>query len=656
MIANFTSAEAKWETIDLIPNARYSMFISSINSESVSSLDDLEYHFFSYPENPTNYIEAVYADYMDLSWFQPAKAHSSLKKFAYEMIYFLEGFMDQNKSIKIEAYYVPNSSVRYLLLDLEPEKVYAFCIKTTSFYENGENRTTDFGDAIHSTTSRAIPPAVAPKLRDIDVGYLTSSSFLVEWDAIDASQSGNAKLLYYSVYLNYTNKGVPRQEEFRTPIIMDMLSYRHSVVDVPFGTTFAISVTVSNRGGASPLSNVVHIETRTDPNSLVDGPPLLAIVISILSICILFCIITVILLFIIIGAFLLIKRAKPAHYVAYELQQSLLPNEVGSQYVIDSRDLSFADSVVLGTGSHGTVCSANFRGALVAVKIYPRMLFGVENDFSDFHTESTAMAKHSNHINIVRFIGVSEDSERDQLMLVTELCKGGNLAAYSEKHGLSFSDWNEKMHILKGIAAGMSFLHSRDVAHRDLKCENVLLDESLTAKIIDFGFTKQTKEAKANNTTVRFGTACYLAPEAVEQLAMFRSSVFKNQNQDKSSLNTSLLNSENEPDEVTEAYQRDQLVIDMKCDIYSFAVIMYVILTGRTAPYSKQATDIQILHQMHLNPNMRPIIQQETQQFVQQHKLEWYINLMKKCWSSDSKLRPSFATILSLLQDYSVSN
>lgn len=45
-------------------------------------------------------------------------------------------------------------------------------------------------------------------------------------------------------------------------------------------------------------------------------------------------------------------------------------------------------------------------------------------------------------------------------------------------------------HLFKQIIAGMEYCHSQGVCHRDIKCENILLDENFVVKLIDFGFAK----------------------------------------------------------------------------------------------------------------------------------------------------------------------
>lgn len=68
---------------------------------------------------------------------------------------------------------------------------------------------------------------------------------------------------------------------------------------------------------------------------------------------------------------------------------------------------------------------------------------------------------------------------------------------------------------MKRIAEALSYLHARDVGHRDLKLENILFIEEGVIKIIDFGFAVQSKDKQRTFC----GTPTYMAPEIVKRVA-----------------------------------------------------------------------------------------------------------------------------------------
>ncbi len=412
---NLTNSQ--WSDSLLNANAKYSISIASVNSESISSIQYLHYAFFSYPENPVNFIEPQ-ADYMIVFWKLPATAHPSLAYLAYEIVYYLKDSIDQNTTIQMNITYVPHFEVRRIILGLEPDREYYVQIRTIALYRNGVTMATEFSNIISTETISAYAPQ-APTLLNIDSNFLTTTSFLVEWNALTVLQSGNAKLSHYMIYLNYTQNGVAQYREFLVEVSTDDTVLQYSVTDVPSGTTFAITMAAENRVGPSPLSNVTYVTTLPDIDlNSIASIVSMAILIPLFAVGILLCIFIVVFIAV-IAVILHLKKKNPNRYLSYQVQKSRLPTEVGSHYIIQSNDLLFTDSVVLGAGAQGSVCTAQYKGIPVAVKIYPRVVFGVETDLSDFRTESIAMAQYSNHINIVRFIGISEDSERDQVMLVT---------------------------------------------------------------------------------------------------------------------------------------------------------------------------------------------------------------------------------------------
>ena len=67
---------------------------------------------------------------------------------------------------------------------------------------------------------------------------------------------------------------------------------------------------------------------------------------------------------------------------------------------------------------------------------------------------------------------------------------------------------------LHQLVDSIKYLHDRDIAHRDLKLENMLVDKNLNLKIVDFGFAVKDK---VHNLTQCCGTASYAAPELHEQ-------------------------------------------------------------------------------------------------------------------------------------------
>lgn len=94
------------------------------------------------------------------------------------------------------------------------------------------------------------------------------------------------------------------------------------------------------------------------------------------------------------------------------------------------------------------------------------------------------------HPNIIRLIDVFENPE--YIYIVLEYCSGGDLFQYLDRREFKITE-DRARSIAHQIAAGLYYMHSYGIAHRDLKLENILMvndsDES-ELKIVDFGLSK----------------------------------------------------------------------------------------------------------------------------------------------------------------------
>ncbi len=132
------------------------------------------------------------------------------------------------------------------------------------------------------------------------------------------------------------------------------------------------------------------------------------------------------------------------------------------------------------------------------------------------------------HPNIVQCLGVYTAHESDVPMLVMEYMPL-SLSRCLEKY--MHIPPSIKYHILLGVSSGLCFLHHQDppIVHRDLTSNNVLLSESLQAKIAEFGVSRIiSADARMATLTTAPGTTVYMPPEALvahpkydEQLDIF---------------------------------------------------------------------------------------------------------------------------------------
>ncbi|XP_044318620.1 G-type lectin S-receptor-like serine/threonine-protein kinase At1g11410 [Triticum aestivum] len=118
------------------------------------------------------------------------------------------------------------------------------------------------------------------------------------------------------------------------------------------------------------------------------------------------------------------------------------------------------------------------------------------------------------HINLAELLYYCQDQEEDEWILVYEWMekKSSNRYIFGEQNmPRSSPNWVQRLEIVRGVAVGVEFLHSKQVIHRDLKPGNILLDDSWNPKIADFATAKLFIADQTDPTVVL--TPGYVAPE-----------------------------------------------------------------------------------------------------------------------------------------------
>jgi len=151
-------------------------------------------------------------------------------------------------------------------------------------------------------------------------------------------------------------------------------------------------------------------------------------------------------------------------------------------------------------------------GKRVAVKVYEKYKL-VCSQRKNCVNREIKLLKKLDHQNIVKLYETI-DSAR-QLFLVMELVRGKPLLTYVRSKSGRRLEERECLHIFKQVLSGIRFCHKQAIAHRDIKMENVLLDDNLNVKIIDFGFS--TWAPSNQKLKIFCGTPSYMSPEIVNK-------------------------------------------------------------------------------------------------------------------------------------------
>ncbi|CAA0818521.1 Protein kinase superfamily protein with octicosapeptide/Phox/Bem1p domain [Striga hermonthica] len=285
------------------------------------------------------------------------------------------------------------------------------------------------------------------------------------------------------------------------------------------------------------------------------------------------------------------------------LDRSLVDIDLTSLQIIKNADLE--ELRELGSGTFGTVYHGKWRGSDVAIKRIKKSCFTgrqseQERQTMEFWREAEILSK-LHHPNVVALYGVVQDSPGNTLATVTEYMVDGSLRHVllrKDRH----LDRRKRLIIAMDAAFGMEYLHSKNIVHFDLKCDNLLVNlkdpSRPICKVGDFGLSKIKRNTLVSGG-VR-GTLPWMAPE--------------------------LLNGSSNK-------------VSEKVDVFSFGIVLWEILTGEE-PYAS----------MHYGAIIGGIVNNTLRPKIPSYcDAEWRA-LMEQCWAPNPALRPSFTEIAGRLR------
>ncbi|XP_069753446.1 rhodopsin kinase grk7-a-like [Narcine bancroftii] len=169
---------------------------------------------------------------------------------------------------------------------------------------------------------------------------------------------------------------------------------------------------------------------------------------------------------------------------------------------------------VLGKGGFGEVCAIQVKisGKMYACKQLDKKRLKKKHGEDMALLEKEILEKVNSHF-IVNLVYAYET--KSHLCLVMTLMNGGDLKFHIYNIGEKGIKMNRVIFYTAQITCGILHLHSQNIVYRDMKPENVLLDDNGNCRLSDLGLAVRIKEGKAVNQTA--GTNGYMAPEILKQ-------------------------------------------------------------------------------------------------------------------------------------------
>nr|XP_028564160.1 LIM domain kinase 1 isoform X1 [Podarcis muralis] len=175
---------------------------------------------------------------------------------------------------------------------------------------------------------------------------------------------------------------------------------------------------------------------------------------------------------------------------------------------------------VLGKGCFGQAIKVTHRetGEVMVMKELIRFDEETQRTF----LKEVKVMRCLEHPNVLRFIGVLYKDKR--LNFITEYIKGGTLRGIIKNMDGQYP-WSQRVSFAKDIAAGMAYLHSMNIIHRDLNTHNCLVRENKSVVVADFGLARLMVDEKNQLATLKkpdrrkrytvVGNPYWMAPEMI---------------------------------------------------------------------------------------------------------------------------------------------
>ena len=173
----------------------------------------------------------------------------------------------------------------------------------------------------------------------------------------------------------------------------------------------------------------------------------------------------------------------------------------------------------MGRGAYGLVKEVSVHGTLCAAKVIHKILLtdATKEEYEKLQktfTEECLRSSHLRHPNLVQFLGIYYPNKSVAFPWLIMEKLHTSLTSLLKRYSQEDISFARKISILQDVSLGIQYLHSKDIVHRDISSNNILVTKDLVAKLSDFGVAKIINPQQAKTHTQTPGTLIFMPPES----------------------------------------------------------------------------------------------------------------------------------------------
>ncbi|KAG0232418.1 hypothetical protein BGW42_008209 [Actinomortierella wolfii] len=280
----------------------------------------------------------------------------------------------------------------------------------------------------------------------------------------------------------------------------------------------------------------------------------------------------------------------------------------------------------IGTGAYGSVYKGHWEGRAVAIKRFhitqqeAALAAAAAAGTGEGVQHEIEMLSQLRDKHIIQFYGTTFDGDDAKLVLAMEYAEGGSLHRAIARQRL-VDDWPTKIRLAQEMTRGINYIHHKNILHRDLKSQNVLLTKHMEVKLCDFGLA-----------TVKIQSA---AAKASTSNSMSGGGVDGSGNRSNGSSGSSSSNIDASAPKGTLRWMAPELLskrpkYSTKSDMYALGMVMWEMAADCTMPFRHQPD----------NAVVAAMVKSGEREDLPSNTPPEYHQVVLRCWSHDPAMRP----------------